>query len=386
MSLHATLHINVAAITAYSYPHLEGLLISFTKYITQKKLYGTAIFFLIVTASLVIATYAYLYINKKTFFYKKRIQKQLDTWISKAILEEMDNEGENMAISSKLRRLLKNPIARQFAIDELIATKKSLTGEAAANIVKLYLLLGLKASSLKKIEHKKWHLKASGIQELYIMEQRDMLVKIYRQTNSKNEFVRMEAQTGIIHLSGFKGLRFLDIVAYPIIAWQQIKLLDQLSQVEFVEMKNLPKWLKSTNPSVVLFALRIVETYQQFQVHNEAVECLTHENEGIRIQAVRTLASIANDSTATILAERFLNERFTNKLNILDNLAIIATPAQLDFLLDLQSDADDLIKLKAAKSLATCSPFGLAALETMSILKPEPYHKIFLHIKSEMEA
>ena len=150
LSLHATLHINVAAITAYSYPHLEGLLISFTKYITQKKLYGTAIFFLIVTASLVIATYVYLYINKKTFFYKKRIQKQLDTWISKAILEEMDDEGENMAISSKLRRLLKNPIARQFAIDELIATKKSLTGEAAANIVKLYLLLGLKASSLKK--------------------------------------------------------------------------------------------------------------------------------------------------------------------------------------------------------------------------------------------
>jgi hypothetical protein len=364
---------------------LGGLLISFTKFITKEGLYTVTLIFLAITALLVTATYAWLYASKKTFFYKQRIQKQLEIWISKAILEELDDEHGNVVVSSKFKRLIKNPIARQFVMDELLATKKSLTGAASANIVKLYLELGLKESSIKKMEHKKWHIKASGIQELYVMEQQDMLVKIYRQTNSKNEFVRMEAQTAIIHLSGFKGLRFLDIVNYPITDWQQLKLLDQLSQVSFEEMKNLGKWLQSENSSVVLFALRIAETYQQFQVHDEAEKCLKHTDETIRMQAVRTLASIGNDATAAILAAVFEQEKFTGKLNILECIVPIATANQMGFLMQLLGHPNELIRLKAARALASCSPLGLAALETRAVLEPEPYQRIFLHVQSEMK-
>lgn len=378
--------INVAGITAFYFPPIEGLLSSSANVITQERLYDTAIVFLIITALLVCATYIYLYLNKKAFFYKQRIRKQLDIWISKAILEELGEGNQEISIPSKFKRIVHHPIARQFVIDELVATKKGLTGAAASNIVQLYLQLDLRDGSIKKMDHKKWYVRARGIQELYVMEQSDMLLRIYRQTNSKNEFVRMEAQTGIVHLSGFKGLRFLDIVVYPITEWQQLKLLDQLSQVPFVQMKSLGKWLLSANPSVVLFALRIVETYQQFQVHDGVAACLHHELEPVRMQAVRTLASIAGDETADMLLEAFAKEKFTVKLCILDHLAVIATPLLLNPLYQLLDFPNDLIKLKAAKALASCSPEGMEALQKKAAMQPEPYQQIFLHVQSEIKA
>lgn len=65
-----------------------------------------------------------------------------------------------------------------------------------------------------------------------MMDQKNLLTKIYRETNSKNEFVRSEAQIAIIYMTGFNGLRFLDVISYPLTLWQQIKLLEQLRLLE----------------------------------------------------------------------------------------------------------------------------------------------------------
>jgi hypothetical protein len=150
--------------------------------------------------------YLYLFYKKRNFFYTDRISKHLETWITQIIMEE---EPESIVISKKFYSILNNRVARQFAIDELIVCKKNFSGVVAENITTLYIQLGLKTYSLKKLSTKnKWHIRAKGIQELYQMDQADVLTTIYKNTNSNNEFVRMEAQTGVIHLTGFPGLRF----------------------------------------------------------------------------------------------------------------------------------------------------------------------------------
>ena len=363
------------------------MVLLYLHFITTKKLYSGALVFLSVALTLIIITYVYLYLNKRIFFYKEGIRKQLNTWISLAILNELDSGADIFVIPQKFLRIVKYPIAQQFVIDELVAIKKSLTGEAARNIVQLYNRLNLKQQSVQKLRHRKWYKKAAGLQELYIMDQADMLLKMYRLTNSENEYIRMEAQIGIIHLAGFKGLRFLDIISYPIAGWQQIKLLDQLSQVQFEEMKGIHSWLKSPNSSVVVFALRLAEVYQQFQLHDAVADCLSHASEPVRVQAVRTLTVIASDTTAGALTKAYQTERFTNRLNILDSLCTVATKEQSPFLLQLQQDESDLIKLKAARALAVSNPEGLALLEANTAKDTtESSYKIFRHVQAEINA
>ena len=68
---------------------------------------------------------------------------------------------------------------KQFALNLLLQNKRQLMGFAAQKIIFLYEELGFKQYSIQKLKSHTWHIKARGIQELYLMEQRDMLNQIY---------------------------------------------------------------------------------------------------------------------------------------------------------------------------------------------------------------
>jgi hypothetical protein len=92
--------------------------------------------------------YLYLFYKKRNFFYTDRIRKHLETWITQIIMEE---DPESIVISKNFYTILNNRVARQFAIDELIVCKKNFSGVVAENIIALYIQLGLKKYSLKKL-------------------------------------------------------------------------------------------------------------------------------------------------------------------------------------------------------------------------------------------
>jgi hypothetical protein len=330
--------------------------------------------------------YINLYSKKRAFFFTQKIQAALEVWISQAILDELEM-GESFDIPPTFSRILKKKRAKEFVIDELIKTKKNLTGNAAKNIITLYESLDLKKESLYKLGKRQWYIQAKGIHELYSMEQMDTLKRIYKNTNSSNEFVRMEAQTGVINMTGFNGLRFLDLVSYPITEWQQIKLLDQLHGAQETGQlsTHLPKWLASSNDTVIVFALKLAYEYQVFSAHHAVAKCLEHQNPSVASQAIKTLVRIANDSTPKILTNYYPAAKFTNQLLILDALVTIATLEEAWFLIALLDDESDIVKLKAGRALAHCFPQGLEALEERGRAPEGPYQNIYLHIKSEME-
>jgi len=175
------------------------------------------------------------------------------------------------------------------------------------------------------------------------MNQADMLTKIYKNTNSANEYVRMEAQTGVIHFSGFEGLRFLEVLTYPLSEWQQIKLLEQLRSKNMIELVRLPVWLKSQNDSVVIFSLKLVEEFQQYHVHNEVAECLHHANEKVRYQAMKALERIANEETASLLIAQYDNESTPLRSHILKLLRNIATDAEASLFHQVLDEEDDTL-------------------------------------------
>jgi predicted RNase H-related nuclease YkuK (DUF458 family) len=352
------------------------------KYLTPEMLLGGAEALGICIAIVVSVIYIYLSKKKRSFFYTERIKNLLKNWLSQIIMEEAEESAE---ISKKIHKIVHNNTARQFVIDELIRGKKNFSGEVAEKIVSLYQDLKLKEYSLKKLSNKKtWYVKARGIQELYMMDQKDSLVKIYRNTNSKNDMVRTEAQMGVIHLTGFKGLRFLDMISYPITEWQQVKLLQQLRFYPEKEdiSAQIPKWLQSKNPSVVVFALKLANEYQIFSVRNDVINCLVHPDKQVRTEAINTIIRLADEKTASVLAGYFYKESFSNQLAILDALDTMATSEEEVFLSGLLDHENDTIKLKAAIVLANNTDNGVSLIEQKAIKQPEPYQRIYRHIKT----
>ena len=373
----------------YNTPWKSGLYLldnfltkAIAKYMSPDYLLAGAEILVVMIALVVSAIYLYLFYKKRNFFYTERIRKLLEPMISHIIMEE---SMETIEIPKKMNRILDNPVARQYAIDELILCKKNFSGLVSETVVAMYLKLGLKKYSLQKIaEKRKWFIKARGIQELYMMDQKDALLTIYRNTNSKNDFVRMEAQTAVIHLTGFPGLRFLDVISYPLTEWQQLKLLEQLRlhpEKEDISEK-LPQWLQSKNETVVVFALKLADDYQLFSVRHQVVDCLVHSSKAVRSQALKTLIRLEDASTPLILLGYFNKEPLANQFFILDALRDIATDREAAFIEKILDHENDTIKLKAAIVLAACSENGMDILEKRGAEQPEPYYRIYRHVKT----
>jgi hypothetical protein len=332
---------------------------------------------------LIISIYNYLSNKKRRYFQLLTIRETLEPLITQIIVDESDASEEQI---QALKKQLTTALSRRFMTEELIRCKQNYSGEVADKIIQIYLRLDLKKYSHHKIRPKSnWYIKARGIQELYVMEQKKSYPEIYNYTDASNEFVRNEAQIGMIHLIGFKGLHFLEKVSQPITDWQQLKLMEQLKLFpEKIDISSdIPGWLASPNDTVVVFALKLCYEYQYYQLIPEIKYCLNHNSAVVKTHTVETLIRLENDQTAKILLNYFKWAPKRDQLLILDAIGHLATEEHVEKLEEMLDINDDSIKLKASIAIAHASKSGLRLLEEKSIIQPEPYQRILLHILTE---
>ncbi len=349
--------------------------------------------FLLIFFCILIFIFCYLIYKRGRAEKAEKLRKGFGLLIEKAIFYEdhpPQNKGETpwMPIPQKFDSLLKKPFNRQVMTDEIINMRKNLSGSASENLQKLYEQIGLKKDALQKLQYSYWYTKAKGIQELSWMNQKDCLLKIYKLTNHKNELVRMEAQSAVVNFSGFQGLRFLDIISYPLLPWQQLKLLDQLSKTPAESFTGIEKWLGSGNVSVVLFALRLVTIYHRFELHDTVAKCLKHPAPAVRKCTVETLMHIYTEDTAALILNNYDAEDKAYRLSALDALREMGTPANLvPFLIKELGKEDNEIKMAAAKAiLASESGAVTGVLESYPNAPYYPWNKIIQQLKSEKAA
>lgn len=325
---------------------------TFFEIISPEHLYAGAIIFGILTLFVVLVIYIYLYKKKKRFRAKTALNEIIDDWIGDLLSED---EITDLNIPPSLGRVINKPIYRQFLTDKLVNIKKNIYGSSGRNIEVVYVELGLKEDSVKKMKSHIWHIKAKGIYELYMMDQRDMYNDILKYTNNNNKFVRREAQAAIIGFAGFEGLVFLDTLTNPLLEWQQLKLIEQLQTENLTGLDALPLWLQSENKYVVQFALKLADIYQQFDAHDVIVSCLDDDAEKIRRLAIKTLGSISTAETASLLREKYAGETVANRRMILTQLADIGSDEDVTFLEHKLAEPDDQLKLEAVRALVKIS-------------------------------
>jgi hypothetical protein len=325
---------------------------------------------------------------------KRKRERKLDEWrdqlsgtLQRAIFFEAgENTQTAIPLTFRTLRGLKHPGFRQLLIDELVRGKKSLTGTAATNLVLLFNQLGLSRLSLQKLNNRRWHIKARGIQELAVMEQRQLVTRIYRLTNAHHELVRMEAQSAIVQLYGFEGLRFLDIIDTPISEWQQITLLRLLARMPGIQPEKIANWLGSANDSVRIFALKLAAEHHLHQLHDQVTPCLHHPHPHVRMQTVRCLKEIYTDATSGAMIQVYETQDIPCRLAILDILGAIGAPDNGSFLSRQLAEGEDMLKLGAARALIQMGDPGLKHLDEFPLSGEYPWNEIFQQAKTEQTA
>lgn len=360
--------------------------------ITEDHLLTAIILFIILILILVLTIFIYLTYLRYRTYYIGYLKKKFDILIRKAIFMEeeeitgtmpVDENSTFIHIPPKMLRLLKKRKNRQVMLEDILQIKKDLSGVSADNLRRLYEQLGLQADSYHKLKSLHWHIKAKGIRELSTMDQKAFRDDIYTYTNDRNEFVRMEAQTAIVYFDGFEGLRFLNEITYPLSEWQQICLLELLHKMKIKDFEGVERWLRSSNDSIILFALRLVHTYTRFELHNEVVQCLRHANEKVRRLAIHCLAEIYDESTPCLLIKKYASETKKNKQAILRSLQKIRAEEAVQFLSEELKNEDDELKFMAARALVASTPNGWSILENHPEAGHFPLEAIIRHLKAE---
>ena len=286
-------------------------------------------------------------------------------------------------LPGRFKKLLPDFHFRKLLTKELLTAKQNMSGTAASNLRILYKQLGLDEDALKMINSRSWYLKASGIQQLEIMDLSEYKDKISKYTNNKRGLVRVEAQNAIVKFNGFEGLHFLDHATYQISEWQQIKLLEELSRLPVENFPGIDIWLSSKNDSVVTFALKLAREYNRFELYDKVFICLKHLNPKVREQAISTLKELQTENTANHLVEIYNDETHRNKIAIIKALEDVGTNLEITFLLGLLDSENNQVKIAAARALASIGSEGLLQLQSYEKANDYPYKNIIDQIKAE---
>jgi len=308
------------------------------------------------------------YLHKKSQLAKTKqyLRGVYSDLISEISLCETTEEKEALLVQPFFQtcfsKWLSHPLGRKVLIKELVRSKDSLTGDAAQNLRWLYERFSLNEDSFRLFQSSQWHFKAMGIQQLAEMQQANYLVKIYRETNNKNAFIRTEAQIAVVKLTGFKGLRFLNITSHPVTQWQQLCLIDQLKEQD-IEVNMIRNWLSSKNETVVQFALRLIEIYRCYELHDDVAACLRHVSDVVRLQALRAMKEIASDTSFNFLWPLFSRCTKPEQLLLIDLFGEIGTAECSRFLATLINANDESIRHKATVLLEQLKPMVVKAEE-----------------------
>lgn len=347
-------------------------------------------FFLLVIAAIIVFISMYLLRRGRKTARRQQLREEFSDFISELAICETEEECKVlMAEPAQLVRMdgwLKDPFARRTLIRELVTTVKSMSGQSATNICWFYATTGLHQDSLMRLKSKHWHVKGRAIQQLSHLQQQQYITKIYRLANDPHELVRNEARIAVVKLTGFEGLRFLDVITYPITDWQQICLLQELSQHRKIVFPAMHRLLQSTNKSVVEFTLRLIATYQVYDLHNEVVACLSSASSAVREKAIYALKEIAAPETPDVLVAHFDEEEIRLQVLILEVLKDMGTSTQLPFLFTLLDHSDNDVKAAAARVIRNIDANGISLIENRVDSAHYPWSQLIPQLRQEVAA
>ncbi|MDY0099679.1 MAG: HEAT repeat domain-containing protein [Bacteroidales bacterium] len=335
---------------------------------------------LIVTIILSIATMIVLLIlillNRTRMEKEEKLRQYLSEKYQTLIIDYLFGD----ATPEKFFSIASNTYRRQVLIDQMIDVSVNLKGDAEQKLRALYLDLGLDNDSIKRANDSRWHKKIKGFRELAFMNIKDANPAIIKALDSKNEILRMEAQIALVRLSDDDPFGFLSSLNRPFSLWEQITLHELIIQHD-IPVPAFKKWLTSSNPTVVMFALRMIREFKQTDAEEEVRETLFYPSPEVRLLAVQVAGDLNMRSTLDIMKSMYKNQDYHTCLEIIKSMGKMPDTAYMGFLkLVLDKEDDVQLQIEATKAMENMGEEGVKALVKLMKSEYKNYNIIVRHV------
>jgi len=282
--------------------------------------------------------------------------------------------------SEQFMKIASDNFRRQVLIDQMIDVSVNLKGETEEKLMNLYRELSLDQDSLARARSRKWHKKIKGFRELAFVGITDGNDEIYRALNSRNEILRMEAQIALVRLSDKDHFEFLSQLKRPFSLWEQITLHDLIIQHE-IPVPDFSRWLSSENPTVVMFALRMIREFKQKDAEQEIKKVLLHRDTAVSQLAVQVAGDLDMRTTLDTMKRMYKFQEYNNCLEIVKSMGKMPEQALLGFVkLVLDKEDDVQLQIEAVKAIENMGEPGVQALVKVMKSEYKNYNIIVRHV------
>ncbi len=282
--------------------------------------------------------------------------------------------------TDKFFEIASNKYRRQLLIDQMIDVSVNLKGDSENKLQNLYLSLGLDKDSVKRAHDFRWHKKIKGFRELAFMNIKDANDQIYKALDSRNEILRMEAQIALVRLTNHDPFNFLSSLKRPFSLWEQITLHDLIVQHD-LPVPSFKRWLMVKNPTVVMFALRMIREFRQKDAEDEIRELLDHPSPHVRRLAVQVAGDMDMRSTLEPMKKMYKTQDYNTCLEIIKSMGKMPDPSYIGFLeLVLDKEDDVQLQIEATKAIENNGEEGVKTLVKLMKSEYKNYNIIVRHV------
>lgn len=291
----------------------------------------------------------------------KEKKKELSPIISEFLFyDEAGDKKEKLNyidLKIQIRELIKDEFDRKVLTEVLMDLRKDVSGNTRDELFHIYQDLELHKDAYKKLKSWRWEVVSKGIFELTQMNVVESYGLITKFINDKRPTIRKQSELAAVTLKKEGISYFLDHTKFKISEWQQLKLLDVIrNKVDFLPPP-FRLWLTSKNNYVVLFALRLINHYNQNDASSSLIALVKHKNNHIRKEAIHCIQEFNIIDALPTMKTVFRKCNIDVKMYILDTIAQIGGPSDIDFLKRIQENESVFtIRSKAISALNTISP------------------------------
>lgn len=200
------------------------------------------------------------------------------------------NEPTHLHNDQTIAIKLNNGRKLQYASSILIRVQDTFYSENDNMIEQVCKESGIYKEINKKIKKQNWYPKAMAIWLSYELDLKSHLTCIKPLISHKNVLVRREAQIGLVRFWGWKSLKILPQLKYPISLWQQIRIIENLMDYfPIPDLTYMNKALETQNPFGIELLIRLIRRFEMHAYKNYVIEQLAHPNKNVSETAIEVL-------------------------------------------------------------------------------------------------
>jgi hypothetical protein len=313
-----------------------------------------------------------------------KLEDTVDNFLTEILFSDYTDEELKLRITFFKKGTLRgNKKLSQFVLQKLLHIKQNVQQMNQEKFILIYEYFGFSKLTKKLLADRSWVRKSEGIMHYQILDYKEKKTLIEPFLLSQNKALRSNALIAMISLSD-ENFDVLDHYDATITRAEEFKILDLIYQKEVSIPTNISSWLKSSNESIVIIAIKLAVRYKFKFTREQLNSLLANSNPLVRKEIIIAIRELKIEFANPILMSHYKIEKsLRNKISIIKTFQKIGNPATKDYALRLLSKENDLdLKFEIVNCIYQIDRNFFSNYQTKDRTEAALISKMLLHHKS----